>query len=235
MRLLVLALDGLEHDLVVRWRLGNLLGAEWGTTDLSLIRANSPYPCTPEIWATLLSGRFARRVEDPGQTFLASAGRWRVLGLPGFLRGVWPDHRALVDLLGDVLEGRSDARRFLRRCAIHALWRMGQAIRAGRGDPDILVAYWPQPDLAGHLLWGRGGLRRTYEMMDRIAARVKGALRPDRTLVVSDHGMGPAPEGPKVGEHTWRGFWSLDPPLGLHGKAIRVEEFAAVVGGLLLG
>ena len=45
--------------------------------------------------------------------------------------------------------------------------------------------------------------------------------------------MAPTGSGPKVGEHTWHGFWSLEPPLGLHGKAIRVEDFAAIIAGIL--
>ena len=236
MRLLILALDGLEHDLVARWRLRGLLQSEWGRTDLSLIRANSPYPCTPEIWATFLSGRFARRVEHPGSTFLALADRWAVLGLPGLVRDIWPDHRALVDLLGAVLDGRSGTGGFVGACRLHALRRMAQAIRTARARrPDLLIAYWPEPDLLGHLLLkDEGAMRWAYGMVERIVARVKGALRPDYTLVISDHGMAPASSGPKVGEHTWHGFWSLDPPLGLHGKEIRIEDFSIMISGLLL-
>jgi len=57
-RVFVLALDGLEYDLVVKWRLKNLLQRKYGKIPVSpsYFYLGEKVPATPTIWATFVTG-----------------------------------------------------------------------------------------------------------------------------------------------------------------------------------
>lgn len=58
MKVFVLAIDALEHDLVEKFRLNNLKQTEYGKIDVSGFRSYHPSSllCTPLIWASFISG-----------------------------------------------------------------------------------------------------------------------------------------------------------------------------------
>jgi len=174
LKLLIIALDGLEHDLVVKFGLKGLMQAEYGRVDLSLIKRHTRYPSTLDVWSTFLAGRFRHRIASPAETFLRWFTRYAVIGLPGFMRGLTPQHRRLVDMLVDVLARRLPYARFATAVKLHTLRRMHTTLDAFRRNPEVVVAYFPIADLIGHLFVHRlPVMRRVYEFIEPGGFQVK--------------------------------------------------------------
>jgi len=225
LKLLIIALDGLEHDLVVKFGLKGLMQAEYGRVDLSLIKRHTRYPSTLDVWSTFLAGRFRHRIASPAETFLRWFTRYAVIGLPGFMRGLTPQHRRLVDMLVDVLARRLPYARFATAVKLHTLRRMHTTLDAFRRNPEVVVAYFPIADLIGHLFVHRlPVMRRVYGFIDRVVAKLRRGCTP--TLIVSDHGMAPW-SGVKRGEHSWHGYYSINRRLGLDNP--KIEDFPRII------
>lgn len=219
-KILVIALDGLEHDLVVKFKLRNLMQVEYGKTNLSLIKKHSRYPCTVDIWSTFLAGRFKHKINSPSETFLKYFKSYCVIGLPGFMKGLSRQHRKLVDNLAKVLEHKLSYAEYEKMVKIDALRRMFSTFRAFKLSPEILITYFPIADLLGHLYFDREEkMREIYRFIDRVVSKIKLNTT---VLIISDHGMVPW-YGKKKGEHSWHGFWSTNRKLGLNNP--KIEDF----------
>ena len=72
MRLLILALDGLDYDLVVKWRLKNLMQTCYGR-HRTIVSPRYGEPLTPTIWASFLTGK---RPEEHGVDGWYTYGRF---------------------------------------------------------------------------------------------------------------------------------------------------------------
>ncbi len=59
MRVFILALDGLEHDLVVKWRLKNLQQVRYGkfVVKKEYYHEEAGVPFSPKVWVSLITGR----------------------------------------------------------------------------------------------------------------------------------------------------------------------------------
>jgi len=71
-RVLILALDGLEYDLVIRWRLRNLMQVRYGVFK-SDISPHFKKPHTPMLWASFITGK------DPKEHGVDEWWRWNPL------------------------------------------------------------------------------------------------------------------------------------------------------------
>jgi len=230
LRLCIICLDGLEYDLVERFNLKTLMQVEYGKVNLDLIRRNSNYPCTVDCWSTFLSGRFKHKVDDVNETFLKFFSSYVVIGVPGFKVGIHRRHRDLVDMLGEVLDGKMSLSRYEEKVKIHTISVMTQTFSAIHKNPDVLLTYFPTPDLLGHLYFNsETKMREIYGFIERVVARIKPVLKDTFTLIVSDHGMVPWYEK-KKGEHSWHGFYSANWKLEM--ENIGIEDFYQVIENL---
>ena len=66
------------------------------------------------------------------------------------------------------------------------------AERCASGVPDVVVAYWYTPDVAGHyLVDDTASMQAVYAMADDLTRRFVETTKPDRIVVVSDNGCRP--------------------------------------------
>ena len=122
-----------------------------------------------------------------------------------------------------------DRLRMIGYCIRECERRVSLAVRAlsGRGRPDVLMVYFPMPDIAHHLLLkgirATRELHRAYWLAERWAEAIKEAAGPDYAcLIVSDHGFERAEK-----THSDHGFWSLnvEPPF----RPERITDFYRLV------
>ncbi|WP_460126276.1 alkaline phosphatase family protein [Stetteria hydrogenophila] len=75
----------------------------------------------------------------------------------------------------------------------------------------LYMVYSNLADYVGHLCWYRcrGELERAYRLLALWAPRLKAAVDPDVTLIVSDHGMQGSDDGVS-GDHSDHMYWSLN-------------------------
>mgnify|MGYP000291764529 CR=1 FL=1 len=123
----------------------------------------------------------------------------------------------------------TDRLRMIGYCIRECERRVSLAVRAlsGRRRPDVLMVYFPMPDIAHHLLLkGIRAIRelhRAYWLAERWVETIKEMAGPDYAcLIVSDHGFERAEK-----THSDHGFWSLnvEPPF----RPERITDFYRLV------
>jgi len=57
-RVFILALDGVEYELVVGWKLRNLMQKHYGSVDISEFRRNFGRASTPTLWSSFITGKY---------------------------------------------------------------------------------------------------------------------------------------------------------------------------------
>ena len=245
---MILALDGLEVELVERWRLEAIKQVVYGTYEAPTSpRFKKPH--TPSAWATIITGR---PPEEHGIDDWWTYGRLldRIRYLPPFVwiknkrRILWKlglrpriidkrDHR--VETLFDVIKPSKAlfvptisepawiheeyVKAFKRglKNYISKIWEVHryrkrvflQELKKGN-EWRLFMVWFDIADLLGHIciLKCRHQLLKAYFDLNALAKEVKRCVSDDTlTLIVSDHGMKPMPDG--TGDHTDRGFWSL--------------------------
>ena len=99
---------------------------------------------------------------------------------------------------------------------------------------DLFMAYASILDWAGHAYWGIDKkMEKYYNMAEKFAWDIKKRLDENTwMLIVSDHGMMPAKDGPG-GMHSYHAFWSSNRPLGK--KNIGLLEFFPMIVKCLKG
>jgi len=123
-----------------------------------------------------------------------------------------------------------DRLRMLSYCVRECERRVSLAINIlsrKRGKPDLLMVYFPMPDIAHHLfikgVRAALELHRAYWLAEKWATAIKEAAGPDYAcLIVSDHGFERAEK-----THSDHGFWSLNvkPPF----RPAKITDFYRLV------
>ena len=290
MKLLIVALDGLDVNHILKWSFYGLLQEYWGRHYVGFLR----YLYTPIVWSCFLTGLnveemgydmnsltdkrrreafhpllrplyllrkkllppgvslhirpFLTRLglmnvyapsimpeELRGRTFLeflkARGLKVKAIEIPGYnerrneyFRTIWI-HYATANL--------REKKRIARLCLAECERRLSTALDLlSRHDLDLLMVYFPMPDIAHHLFF-KGirelvQLHRAYWLAEGWVKKLKEAAGPGYAcLVVSDHGFIRSER-----THSDHGFWSLNvkPPF----KPSRITDFYRLVVKLVL-
>jgi hypothetical protein len=214
--MIILALDALDLEMVRKFHCTNLMQAECGQTDISDVKE----PRTIVLWASFLSGKnmeakiplktqweFTLDVRD---TFLNHFSQYKTIDVPSFSYKQ-PNHAEERKLLKGYFGDKATVEEFDA-----LIWRYHKENRKefldAVGKFDLLMGYFDLADAVGHLSFGVAEkMKAVYEELEDLAAEVKGAT--EFILVISDHGMKAVG---RYGDHTKRGFYSINHKLGLH-------------------
>ena len=214
--MIILALDALDLELVRRFHCTNLIQAECGQTDISDFKE----PRTIVLWASFLSGKnmearipletqweFTLDVQD---TFLKLFNQYKTIDVPSFSYKQ-PNHAEERKLLKGYFDDKTTVEEFDA-----LVWRYNKENRKefldAVGKFDLLMGYFDLADAIGHLSFGVADKMKTvYEELEDLAEKIKGS--DDFILVISDHGMKAVG---RYGDHTKRGFYSVNHKLGSH-------------------
>jgi len=251
---LVFALDGLEYDLVVKWKLKHLLQRKYGKIEIGkeyYYGEHGPY--TPIIWTSFITGL------PPSKHKIRSL--WTYGRVLDFIRKLpiisWIKNKRKILFKLGILEPKIVSKENLNVRTIFDVVKPSIAVRMIGYNDDVeqwrkasktilfeglkkydevlwefyrererelfenlhkdwklLMAYFRIADGKGHIHIAKNPhiLRRVYRRLDTLVYRVKKQLKKqlDETiiLVVSDHGMKPAPDG--TGIHSHHAFWSIN-------------------------
>lgn len=251
MRVLVLALDGLEYDLVIKWRMRNLLQKKYGKIELGeehYYMNLEPY--TPIVWASFITGL------PPSRHKVRSL--WTYGRVLDFIRELpvisWVKNKRKILYKLGILEPKIVRKENLNAKTIFDVVKPSIAVRVITYNDDVeqwrraskamlfggvkkyeevlwenhrerekelfenlnknwrlLMAYFRIADEKGHIHIAKRPyiLKRVYRRLDMLAYKVRKQLPGDTILlIVSDHGMKPAPDG--TGVHSHHAFWSIN-------------------------
>jgi len=225
----VLALDGLDHELVSQRRLKGLLQAEHGEYPIEPDLCPKGAPLTPVVYASLITGLrpeghgirswfneegdIVSRDDIKARTLFDKIKPSIALFVPGFNEDMMPSYLKAACELG--FKG------YLKH-----IWRMykrrrSAMFKAMRWPWRLFMAWFCLADAIGHLCLVKRPheVQRAYFELDRLARRVKAEIGEAPLLIVSDHGMTISEDG-LTGTHTDRGFYSLSRPMGLKPKGV---------------
>ena len=214
--MIILALDALDFNSVVRYNCKALQQTESGQIDVSdfkLLR-------TVVLWASFLSGKnmeeeiptetepqWAFKL-NPENTFLPFYETYTTIDVPAFslkqgnhlkerrlMRKYFYDE-ATVEEFDDIVWRNHDENKkeFFKALSNH----------------DLVMGYFDLADAIGHISFGvPKKMKDVYIELEYLAKEVQSSLD-DRILIVSDHGM--RPRG-RYGEHYEHGFYSINSKL----------------------
>jgi len=245
MKVLILALDALEIELVDKFDCRWIQQAEYGKVDLSPVSRYTSIN-TQEVFACFLTGReFAqiggRRFMEKGilppeiPTIFEMDVCCLEIEVPTFRKSLGNRHKLLRSWIEKVLKGSLE-----HEVYDELVWRYTQAIERelfdlidlhkGLWDWNLIMAYFPTLDLIGHVFHDDITTQAEYYLrMDAMVEKIKRILDEELhgkhvMLIMSDHGM-------KKGLHTSYGFYSLNLPLGL--KNPKITDFYELIGSWL--
>ena len=208
----ILALDGLELELVEKFKCKNLMQDKYGKTDLS----DFSEPRTVVLWSSFLTGKNQeKRVLkenlwsfklDKKETFFNSFEKPIAIDVPGY------NYQEIHKTERDLLKGYFDEKNSLEDYNENALKGhqiiKGQFFEHINDEFDILMVYFGIADVFGHLNFGiEAKMRPIYQELDDIAEKMKKKFSQANCLIISDHGMKKIGQ---FGDHSNYGFWSVN-------------------------
>ena len=211
--MIILALDALDLNSVLRYKCKYLKQTEHGLIDVSdfkLLR-------TVALWASFLSGK-NREEEIP----LDKVTQWRFKLEPEQTFLLFFETYKAIDVPAFSLKQRNHSRErsFMRKCFDNeasvedfdsVVWRNHEENKKdffkALGEHDLVMGYFDLADAIGHLSFGVSKkMREVYFELEKIAKEVKSSFD-DFILIASDHGMRPVG---RYGEHSGNGFYSVN-------------------------
>ena len=233
--IVVLGIDGLEHDCVERFGCRNLMQESYGATDLSEFTE----PRTVVIWSSFLAGKNLETRILSGkdlwgfrlgadETFLSKFRRHLAIDVPGYSQDEG-QHKKEREALKAFFDKKATVEEYDR---IALEWHKkikAEFFKALEGDYDLVFGYFDAVDIVGHLSFGvEAKMRALYAEFDEIAGEVR-AMKNGPVLIISDHGFKLL--GSRYGDHSDHGFWSLNSKEKL-GKP-KPTEFYRIIAGKL--
>lgn len=233
--IIVLAIDGLEHNLVQEFCCTNLMQKKHGKTDIS----DFEEPRTMVLWSSFLSGvNKEKEIVAKGpkemwntrlqlnETFLAQFKNPIVIDLPGYSYDL-AHHENERKLLKGFFEKKVTVEEYDRPAFAHHRKIKDEFFSALKQNHDIVIGYFSLADVVGHLSLGnKAKMRMIYKEMDDIASEVKKKFRCP-ILILSDHGMKPVG---MFGDHSGYGFWSFSSDTELENP--KITDFRGFINGL---
>ena len=228
----ILGLDGLEHDLVEKLKLKNLMQSCHGKTDISEFEE----PRTIVIWSSFLTGEnreaqilglgkekmwgYKAKEED---TFF-SGREYEAVDVPGFNSDL-DQHGRERQAMKDYFGKKMTVEEYDEVAFSHYRQTKRQYLEALEGGYDLVMGYFGVGDVVGHVSFGVEAKRKLiYRDFDDLAK--KTAEKADKMLIISDHGM--VAVG-RFGDHSRNGFWSLNYQTDIENP--RITDFKDVIMG----
>ncbi len=216
--IVVYAIDALEYKKVEGYGCDNLKQKQYGKTDIS----EFSQPRTMVLWSSFMTGENKEKeILAKGdkemwntripfeETFFSKFEDPIILDLPGYNYDL-DVHARSRELLKAYFEAGSDAgkekikKEYNQDALEHHKKVKQQFLKALDEDHDFVLGYFSAADVIGHLNFGNNAIMKMiYDELDELAGEIKG--RPDKMLVLSDHGMKAIG---RFGDHSEYGFWS---------------------------
>ena len=224
--MIILALDALDFNPVLRYKCKHLKQTEYGqinVSDFKILR-------TVALWASFLSGK--NMEEDvpldketqwkfklePEKTFLPFFETYKAIDVPAF-SFKQRNHSKERSLMRRGFEDESSIEDF-----DSAVWRNHlenkKEFFKSLSKHDLVMGYFDLADAIGHLSFGvPKKMKEVYVELEEIAKEVKSSFD-DFILIASDHGM---KSNGRYGEHSGNGFYSVNHKLRL--TSTRITDF----------
>jgi len=225
LKLVILALDGLEYDYVTKFCYKQLQQDTFGKTDISAFEL----PRSVILWSSFLAGKnkekelvatqdFWHASLPITETFFTAAKNPLAIDVPGFTYTHEQHDRERANMK-EFFEGNTiRIEDYDKHVFAHHLKVKEQFFAALQEDKhDVIMAYFSVADVIGHLSFGiTPKMRMIYQELDDIARTVKETYH-GNVLIISDHGM--FARG-RFGDHTPYGFWSTNFPVSFTTPAL---------------
>jgi len=237
-RVFILGLDGLEHTLVERWKLKNLLQKVHGI--YSVDEFKQVKNLSTSFWASFITGKYhsfdswwtKRRLLKIAEKVIRNQNLlWKIAR---FIKPKLIDKTALqAPSLFDVIPNsiavnvpvynekteyhiqKLDALHFKGvKVYENTIWEIHQrrkedVLKRVNSDWDLFMCWFDIADLIGHLhITHRAEMLRLYDEFDVFATFLRETIGDCVFLIVSDHGIEEVDSF--FGEHTKTAFWSLN-------------------------
>jgi hypothetical protein len=211
--LIILALDSLDINLLLRYKNRYLKQEEYGLIDISDFKILR----TVVLWASFLSGKNMEH-EIPLDT--VNLWRFRLETEKTFFQ-FFDSYKAIdVPAFSLKQQNHSRERSFMRKYFDDEIsvedfdslvWRNHERNKKdffkSLGKFDLVMGYFDIADAIGHLSFGiTKKMKEVYIELDKIAKEVKSSFE-DFILIASDHGM---KQNGRYGEHCYNGFYSMN-------------------------
>jgi len=224
--MIILAIDGLDPELVEEYGCENLKQENYGKTDITEFNE----PRTIVLWSSFLTGENREEEIPKGkdklwrysvkheETFLDINGMPLVMDVPGYSYNQVM-HKKERRLMSAYF--RNDCPRDIRDRLETLLYddvtnKQHRLVEATRNNfYDIIVCYTSLVDILCHIEIGNEEkIKKAYEAVDELAKLSKTTEH--RVLVISDHGMKPISEDSMFGDHRQEhGYWSYSKEIEL--------------------
>jgi hypothetical protein len=240
MKIIVLAIDALEYNLVEKFDCKNLKQKFYGKTNISEFSE----PRTVVLWSSFMTGKNKEKeILEKGDkemwntkfdikdTFFSEFKNPAIFDLPGFNYDIktHDKSRALLKKFFEVKseEEKEDIRKEYNKDAFdHHRKIKKEFLGALNKEYDFVLGYFSVVDVIGHLNFGNGILMKMiYKEMDDIAK--KCAEKGCPLFVLSDHGMKTVG---MFGDHSDYGFWSLNLNKNLDNP--KITDFCDIIKSL---
>lgn len=214
-KIIVLAIDALEYELVKKFNCRNLMQERFGKTDISEFSE----PRTIVLWGSFLSEKnIEKEILKLGkekmwsfkvkkeESFLKEFDKIKIIDLPAFSYDLKQHEleRKLLKEFFSVENGEEIKERYNKAAFKHHEKVKMEFLSALEGDYELVIGYFSIIDVIGHLNFGNEVvMKNIYKDLNNIA---KTAKNRGKLLIVSDHGM-KAIGG--YGDHNNYGFWSF--------------------------
>lgn len=229
--MIILALDALDLQMVEKYNCKNLMQLEYGQTDISEFQLAR----TVVLWASFLTGRnMEQKIPvktqwefrlKPDETFFHFFDTYKVIDVPAF---------SLKD------KNHAEERRLLKAYFDEestvedydiVVWKNHDENRKDLFDSlnrfDLVMGYFDLADAVGHLSFGiPEKMEKAYKELETLAQEAISSSD-ELVLVVSDHGMKAVG---RYGDHTRKGFYSVNRRLGL--DVPRITDFHDIIEGV---
>ena len=219
--IIVVAIDGLEYELVEKFECENLKQEFYGKTDISEFSE----PRTIVLWSSFLTGRnMEQEILNKGKhvmwditinardSFLSHFNKYSVIDLPGFSYDK-DQHASERNLLKQFFDANSEEKkekikeRYNNLAFEHHRKIKEKFFEALKQNYELVISYFSIADVIGHLNFGNNFLMKMiYKELDEIVGKVRKNYK-NPIFVLSDHGMKKAGI---FGDHSEYGFWSTN-------------------------
>ncbi len=229
--MIILALDALDCQMVEKYNCKNLMQLEYGQTDISEFQLAR----TVVLWASFLTGKnMEQKIPvktqwefrlKPDETFFHFFDTYKAIDVPAF---------SLKD------KNHAEERRLLKAYFDEestvedydiVVWQNHDENRKDLFDSlsrfDLVTGYFDLADAVGHLSFGiPEKMEKAYRELETLAQEAISSSD-ELVLVVSDHGMKAVG---RYGDHTRKGFYSVNRRLGL--DVPRITDFHDIIEGV---
>ncbi|MEK7448959.1 MAG: hypothetical protein AAB019_05675 [Planctomycetota bacterium] len=214
--IIILGLDGLEYDYVMKFDCQNLFQQSFGRTDLSEFTELK----TVILWSSFLAEKNMEQEINqkgelwdfklpPARTFFANFKRWKAIDVPG-LTYRDEEHRLERVKLKDFFDKKASLEEYDRVIFQNHQKNKTEFWSALEENHEILMGYFDLADAIGHLSFGiTSKMKLIYQELDDLVGQVKTKFN-GPLLIIADHGMKAVG---RFGDHHGGGFWSMNSKL----------------------